>query len=89
MLTGNTEIWKRILFSGESSVSQFSVQKYWVWRLAGAQHEEKYTFPTVKHPLSQIIWGAMPSMGTAGLYFLPPGTTINDEKYVNLLKSEL
>ena len=28
-------------------------------------------------------------MGTAGLYFLPPGTTMNDEKYMNLLKSKL
>ena len=28
-------------------------------------------------------------MGTAGLYFLPPGTTMNGEKYLNLLKSKL
>jgi len=27
--------------------------------------------------------------GTAGLYFLPPGITMNGEKYVNLLKSKL
>ena len=32
----NTEIWKRVLFSDESSVSQFSVRKYRVWRPAGA-----------------------------------------------------
>ena len=30
----NTEIWKRVLFSDESSVSQFSVRKYRVWRPA-------------------------------------------------------
>ena len=36
-----------------------------------------------------MVWGAMSSMGTAGLYFLPPGTTINGEKYLNLLKSKL
>ena len=85
----NTEMWKRVLFSDESSVSQFSVRKYRVWRPAGARHEEKYTLPTVKHPPSQMVWGAMSSMGTAGLYFLPPGTTMNGEKYVNLLKSKL
>ena len=28
-------------------------------------------------------------MGTVGLYFLPPETIINGEKYVNLLKSKL
>ena len=32
----NTEIWKWVLFSDKSSVSQFSVQKYRVWRLAEA-----------------------------------------------------
>ena len=33
----NTEMWKRVLFSDESSVSQFSVRKYRVWRPAGAR----------------------------------------------------
>ena len=68
----NTEIWKRVHFSDESSLSQFSVRKYRVRRLAGARHKEKYTLPTVKHPPSQMVWGAMSSIGTAGLYFLPP-----------------
>jgi len=37
----------------------------------------------------QMIWGAMSFRGTAGLYFLPPETTMNGEKYVHLLKSKL
>ena len=45
--------------------------------------------PTVKHSPSRMVWGAMSSMGTAGLYFVPPKTTINGKKYVNLLKSKL
>ena len=85
----NTEMWKRVLFSDESSVKQFSVRRYRVWRRAESRYEEKYTVPTVKHPPSQMVWGAMSSMGTAELYFLPPGTTINGEKYLNLLKSKL
>jgi len=36
-----------------------------------------------------MIWEAMPFRGTAGLHFLAPGTTMNGEKYVNLLKSKL
>jgi len=36
-----------------------------------------------------MIWGAMSFRGTAGLYFLPPGTTMNGVKYVSLLKSKL
>ena len=31
---------------------------------------------TVKHPPSQMIWGAMSVNGTAALYFLPAGVTI-------------
>ena len=79
---------KKSTFLDEASVQQFSVQKYRVWRPVGAHYEEKCFTPTVKHPLSQIIWEAMSSMGTAGLFFLPPGATMNNEKYVNLLKSK-
>ena len=43
----------------------------------------------MKHSPSKMIWGAMPFMETARLYIVPPGTTINCEKYVNLLKSKL
>ena len=82
-------MWKGVLFSDESSVQQFSVQRYWVWRPTGSCYEEKYTAPTVQYPPNRMIWGAMSFMETAGLYFLPPETTINGEKYVNLLKSEL
>ena len=51
----NTEMWKRVLFSDESSVNQFSVRKYRVWRRAGSRCEEKYTVPAVKHPPSQMV----------------------------------
>jgi len=53
--------------------------------LVGTHYEERYTALTVKHPPSQIVWGARM---TAGLYFLPPWTTMNGEKYDNLLKSK-
>ena len=36
-----------------------------------------------------MIWGAMSKNGTAGLYFLTPGTTMNGSKYVELLKNKL
>ena len=36
-----------------------------------------------------MIWGAMTKNGTAGLYFLTPGTTMNGSKYVDLLKTKL
>ena len=36
-----------------------------------------------------MIWGAMSQHGIGGLFFLPSGTTINGEKYVQLLSDKL
>ena len=36
-----------------------------------------------------MIWGGMPINGMAELFFLPPGTTMNGQKYVDLLKDKL
>ena len=83
------DMWKKVLFSDESSMKQFCVRKYRVWRPAGKRYEEKYTTPTVKHPPSLMVWGAMSAMRTASLSFLPPKTTMNGTKYVALLRSKL
>ena len=40
-------------------------------------------------PASVMIWGGMSVNGTAGLFFVPPGTTMNNQKYVDLLKDKL
>ena len=52
-------------------------------------HLEKHTAPTVKHPPSQMVWGAMSAAGTGGHYFLTPGATMNGEKYVKVLQEKL
>ena len=36
-----------------------------------------------------MVWGAMSAVGTGGLYFLTPGTTMNGEKYVKILQEKL
>ena len=43
----------------------------------------------MKHPPSVMILSGISVNGTAGLFFLPPGTTMNGPKYVNLLKDKL
>ena len=48
----------------------------------GARYNDRYTLATVKHPPSVMIWGAMSTKGTAGLFFLPTGTTTNGARYV-------
>ena len=43
----------------------------------------------MKHPSSQMIWGTMSCHRTAGLYFLPPNTTMNGPRYVEILHVEI
>ena len=58
-------------------------------RPVDARYENRYTIQTMKHPTSIMVWGAMSAHGTAGLYFLQPGTTIKGAKYLDLLKNKL
>ena len=44
---------------------------------------------TVKHTPSRMIWGRMSVNGTAVLYFLPVGVTLNGSRFVNLLREKL
>ena len=81
--------WGKVLFSDESTFQQFVVRHKHVRRPVGKRFDKKYTSATMKHPPSQMIWGAMNKNGTAGLYFLTPGTTMNGSKYVDLLKIKL
>ena len=43
----------------------------------------------MKHPPTLMIYGTMSANGMAGIYFLKPGTTINDVNYAQLLKDKL
>ena len=77
------------MFSDESTLQQFVMRKRHIRRHPGKRFEDCYTIQTMKHPPSQMIWGAMSKSGTAGLYFLPQGTTMNVAKYVELLREKL
>ena len=60
-----------------------------VRRPTGTRCDERYAIPTVKHPPSQMVWGAMSKNGVAALSFLPPRTTMNGPKYVQMLSEKL
>lgn len=87
--TWTAEDWSRVMFSDESTLQQFVTRKRHIRRPPGKRFEDRYTIQTMKHPPSQMIWGAMSKSGTAGLYFLPQGTTMNGAKYVELLREKL
>ena len=83
------EQWGKVLFSDESTFQQFVVQKRHVRRPTGKRFDERYPIPTVKHTPIEMVWEAMSRKGVAALSFLPPGTTINGAKYVQMLSEKL
>ena len=77
-------------FLRRSTFQQFTVRKNHIRRPVGERFNAKYTISTpVKHPPTQMIWGAISANGTAGSYFLKPGTTVNGAKYAELLRDKL
>ena len=83
------EQWGKVLFYDESTFQKFVIRKRHVRRPTGKRFDERYTIPTVKHLPSQMVWGAMSRNGVAALSFLPPGTTINGPKYLQMLSEKL
>ena len=81
--------WSKNLFSDESNFQQFVVRKRYVRRSPGKRYDDKYTVSTMKHPPKPDDLGEILKHGINGLFFLPSGTTINGEKYVQLLSNKL
>ena len=50
--------------------------------------DKKYVETIIKHPLSQLVWGSIPCCSAAGLYVIPPNTTMNGPKYMELIKEK-
>jgi len=70
-------------------MQQFVPRNRHVRRPVGKRFDEKYAVATMKHPPNQMIWGGMSCFGAAGLYFIPPNTTLNGLRYAQLLKEKL
>ena len=81
--------WSRVLFSDETTIPQFAWRKKTVRRPLGTRYNERFTQKSMKHPPSMMIWGAISTQGTSGLFFLDPGTTMNGKKYLELIKEKL
>ena len=79
--------WQQVFCSDESTVQQFTTRHRYVCRPTGKQFNEWYTTQSMKHPPSIMIWGGMSVNRMAGLFFLPPGMTMNGQKFVDLRRT--
>ena len=70
-------------------MQQFTSRKQLVRRPVGARYEDRYNRPSHETPSKRHDLKAMSVLGTAGLYFFQPVTTINGAKYLNLFKDKL
>src|SRR6185436_2286437 len=83
------EQWERVLFSDESTFTQFYSFCRHVRRPQNQRHNPRYVIPTVKQAPKVMIWGAVSGYGRAGLWIMPKNSTITGSVYLNLLKEKL
>ena len=82
-----TEHWSEILFNDKSTIQQFAARKQNVCRRKGRDTMRSTQLQLGNTPKSNDL-GPMSCNGSADLYFLPPGRTINGKKYLELLKNK-
>ena len=81
--------WSKALFQTNLQFNSLLQKQRNVRRPPGTRYNKKYTQETIKHPPNVMVGGAISIEGTAGLFFLKPGTTINGQRYLNLMKEKL
>ena len=77
--------WSKALFLDKFTVQQFAARKRNVRRPPGTRYNKRYIQETVKHPTNVDI----SLRGSAALFFLKPGTTMNGQRYLNLWNEKL
>lgn len=74
--------WGRVIFSDESKISLFgNDNKRFVRRRVGEENLPACTIPTMKHPVSVMIWGCMARAGVGRLKVLDG--TVTARKYID------
>ena len=79
-----------ILCTDEATFSVRANRSYYVRRPAGSDpYDPRYLRPTVKQPARLMVWGAIGYHAPGTLVILPANVTMNKERYVDLLKTNL
>ena len=82
---------KKVMFSDESNFKTIrATARQTVRRPSGTRFDPRFTRKTVKHPAGVMVWGCFSGLkGRGGLFFLPKGTTMNSDWYVECLDNHL
>lgn len=84
------EQWARVMFSDETQIVQFGTSSgCYIRRPPNQRHNPRYVSPTVKNSPKIMIWGAISACGRCGLWFMPPGTSINGNVYLQVLEEKV
>ena len=81
--------WMNVMFSDESTFSQFSSYVRHVRRPPGQRYNLRYVVPTVKQAPTVMVWACFSGRGRGGIWFMPKNTTINAVVYRDILKDKL
>ena len=81
--------WINVMFSDESTFSQFSSYVRHVRRPPGQRYNLRYVVRTVKQALTVMVWACFSGRGCGGIWFMPKNTTINGAVYLKILKDKL
>lgn len=87
-LNWSREKWKKVLWSDESKISIFGSDGLrYVRRRIGEELLPECLTPTMKHPVSVMIWGCMAATGVGRLYVC--NGIVNGAKYIEILKAKM
>jgi len=85
----NEDHWMEVMFSDESTFSQFGSYARHVRRPVNKRYNARYIVPTVKQAPTTMVWACFSGRGRGALWFMPKNTTINGQVYLNILKDKL
>jgi hypothetical protein len=83
------EDWMQVMFSDESTFSQFRSTTKQVRRPKNQRYNIRYVVPTVKKAPTTMIWASFCGRGRGGIWFMPKNTTINGQVYLSILQEKL
>ena len=81
--------WERVMFSDESTFTQFYSYCRHIRRPAGKRYDSKYMVTCVKQAPKVMVWGSVSAFGRGGLWIMPHDTTINGAVCLQVLKDKL